>query len=506
MKRVLRRLFTVLPAVLLQIFWIGFTYKFLSAYSAAIDFALIVLAVVLVMYISTKRDEGAYKILWLIIILSLPIVGVFLYVCFGDRKTARPLARKIARAEAKLPRRPDGIPCESLKQENPRLYQTVSFIAAESDSFLSPCGETTYYSLGEDMWQDMLYELREAKRYIFAEYFVVAEGDMWDSMVEIMAQKVTEGVDVRVMYDDLGSLSTYSRENVAKLRRLGIECVAFNPLFFIRGTLNNRDHRKMLIIDGKTVFSGGINMADEYINHTVRFGHWKDIGFRIKGAGVYPFTRLFCGFWNAFAPKKIPPSLLLPDRTENTESVSSVQNGYALTYFDSPVRRNAVSNELYVELLSQACESAWFYTPYLMLGDTLADSFIRAAKRGVDVRIFLPAVPDKKLVFRMTKSYYPMLLDAGVKLYEYTPGFIHAKAALFDGKVGTIGTVNLDYRSLFLHFENNTLFYDSSVLDDLKRDFLATQELCRPIYPEQLKNSLLHRMVDSILRILAPLC
>lgn len=506
MKRVLRRLLTVLPAVLLQIFWLVFTYKFLSPYSAAIDLALIVLAVVLVMYVSTKRDEGAYKILWLIIILSLPVVGVFLYICFGDRKTSRPLARKIARAEAKLPKLPDSVPFETLKRENPRLYQTFSFIVTEADSYISPCGDTTYYSLGEDMWQDMLYELREAKRYIFAEYFIVAEGDMWDSMVEILAQKVTEGVDVRVMYDDLGSISTYSRENVAKLRRLGIECVAFNPLFFIRGTLNNRDHRKMLIIDGKTVFSGGINLADEYINHTVRFGHWKDIGFRLKGDGVYTFTHLFCGFWNAFAPKKIPPALLSAHSCAGGTELAPLSNGYALTYCDSPIRRNAVSNELYIELLSQSRKSAWFYTPYLMLGDGLADAFIRAAKRGVDVRIILPAIPDKKLVFRMTKSYYRMLLDAGVKLYEYTPGFVHAKAALFDDEVGTIGTVNLDYRSLYLHFENNTLFYGSSVLTDLKRDFLATQELCRPIYPEQLKDSLARRIVDSILRILAPLC
>lgn len=504
MKKIFRRLITILPAILLQIAWLFVIINFLAPYSAAVNLILTALAVLLVIYVISKRDEGAYKNLWLLVILALPVPGAFLYLCFGNRKTARPLARRLSRAKASLPPLPETAPDikTSLRQENPRMAETFEYVCASAGTFATRSTNAVYYPLGEDMWRDMLEALRQAKQYVFAEYFIVAEGVMWDTMVELLAQKVKEGVDVRFMYDDLGSLSTYSRENVEKLKKAGIRCTAFNPLLFVRGTLNNRDHRKMLVIDGKVAFSGGINLADEYINYTHRFGHWKDIGFRIEGESAACYAYMFCEFWNAFSGTKIPPERIAFSGFPSP----SVSDGYAVSYYDSPIRRDALSNNVYVELLSQAVHTAWFFTPYLMLGDVLADAFIRAAKRGVDVRIIMPGIPDKKLVFRMSRSYYPMLVEAGVKIYEYTPGFVHAKACLIDDMAGTLGTVNLDYRSLYLHFENNTVFYQAPLLADLKKDFLETQSKCREIRPEDVKGNLPRRFMDSVLKIFAPLC
>ena len=505
MKRIVRRILTILPAVALQGIWLFVIIRFLAPYSAAITLFITALAVVLVIYITQARDEGAYKILWLIVILALPVPGTFLYLCFGDRKTSRPLARRLKKARSKMPPclPSDEKACEKLQNDSRRIYETFSLLCAGGEFRITQNHNAVYYSIGEDMWRDMLQALRGAKKTIFAEYFIVAEGVMWDSLVEILKQKVTEGVDVRFIYDDFGSISTYSYENVEKLKKCGIKCTAFNPLLFLRGTLNNRDHRKMLIIDGETVFSGGVNLADEYINLKRRFGHWKDIGFRMSGDGVYSFTRMFCEFWNAFSSSPLDANECLKRPIVKEEKPD---DGFVLTYGDSPVRRDALSCALYIELLSQATDTAWFYTPYLMFGDTLADAFIRAAKRGVDVRILLPGIPDKKLVFRMSRSYYALLLDAGVKIYEYTPGFLHAKACLIDGKIGTVGTVNLDYRSFYLHFENNTLFYKASLLRDLEKDFLLTTEKSRRIFPEEMKGKLPKRILDSCLRIFAPLC
>ena len=289
-------------------------------------------------------------------------------------------------------------------------------------------------------------------------------------------------------------------KNVKVLKSKGIKCIAFNPLFFIRGALNNRDHRKILVIDGNVAFSGGINLADEYINKINKYGHWKDIGFKITGESVKSYNYMFIEFWNAISNDKILLNVI--DDTKKSQN----EDGYILSYYDSPAYKEPISNNLYIDLLSQAVDYAWFYTPYLILGDFLKEAIIKAAERGVDVRIFVPGIPDKKIVYRLSKSYYYPLIKAGVKIYEYTPGFLHAKACLIDDKVGTIGTVNLDYRSLFLHFECNSVFYKSSVLKCLKNDFVETKRKCKEIKEENINKKFLHRTLDAILRIFAPLC
>lgn len=276
-------------------------------------------------------------------------------------------------------------------------------------------------------------------------------------------------------------------------------------MIVLSGALNNRDHRKIMVVDGVVAFSGGINLADEYINEEHPFGHWKDIGFKITGDAIRSYAYMFIEFWNASSLNKITEALVGDDFAKTRVSGETDFDGYVLPYYDSPGRTEAASNNVFIDLLGQAKDYMWFYTPYLLLGDGLRDAFVRAAQRGVDVRIVMPGIPDKKIVYRMSRSYYRDLLKAGVKIYEYSPGFVHAKACLADDCVGSIGTVNLDYRSLYLHYECNALFYNASILADLKEDFEASMKVSRERTLQDEKKGLLYRIINGTLRIFAPL-
>ena len=308
-----------------------------------------------------------------------------------------------------------------------------------------------------------------------------------------------QGVDVRVIYDDLGSISSFNFSNVRELKKKGIPCIPFNPFLALKGTANYRDHRKMLIIDNEVAYSGGINLSDRYINLEHPYGHWKDTGFRITGEPVKNFTHMFLTFWNAFSLEKEAGQLAMPTYPKRYPAPPHTFDGYVLSYYDSPLNHEATSNQLFIDLLSQSTDYAWFFTPYLMLGDDLMDAMISAAQRGVDVRIIMPGIPDKKLIFRMSRSFYQVLLTGGIKIYEYTPGFVHAKSFVSDDKVATIGTVNLDYRSLFLHFENNSFFYRSSIIAAIKDDFIATQAKCKEVKPYDMKHYSRRWVVDGVL-------
>lgn len=504
MKKVLFRVLNILPAVLVQLLWLALLFSWLAPWAAAISFALSIMAFLLVLYIITKQDEGTYKIVWLLLVLTFPLPGAMLYLFFGNKRTTKPLRKKLAAVS--LPAWPEDTDqlYEDLAASDARAAQAFHTVQKMTGFPLRPNRSAEYYPLGDDMFPVMLQDLEKAEKFIFVEYFILENGHMWDSMVDIMARKAAQGVDVRVLYDDLGSIGTYTWNSALKLKERGIRIAPFNPMVFIKGTLNCRDHRKMLIIDGKVSFSGGINLADEYINRVEKHGHWKDIGFRLTGEAVGNYTRMFALFWNAFSrDDPIPEEFLAPPKALPAHTPT---DGFVLSYYDSPLEPYAVSNELYIDLLSQAKNFAWFYTPYLTPGDALLGAFVRAARRGVDVRIIMPGVPDKKLIYRMGRSFYPVLLEAGVKIYEYTPGFVHAKGCLVDDIMGTVGTVNLDYRSLFLHFENNSLFYNASLLADLKADYLATQAQSRERTLDNIKKGFWHWLMDGVLRIFAPLC
>lgn len=502
MSKMLRRVLTVIPAAAVQALWILLLVKWLSPYAAYITLALSVAAVLLVLFIIIKRDETAYKILWLLVILTVPVAGALLYLLFGNRRTARPLRKHLRRVQEAG--QPAPLPCGGTPFEGEkRMEQTVRWLEHKTGYPLMRAEDVRYYPLGDAMYPDMLTDLRAAKKTIYLEYFIIEPGEMWQSIVDILAQKVREGLDVRVMYDDLGSISTFNFSNALALEKLGIRCVTFNPLLALKGTANYRDHRKMLIVDDAVAYSGGVNLADRYINREHPYGHWKDTGFRLTGAPVRSFTHMFLTFWNAFSLQKEEP---MPMPPAAAAAEPAAQDGWVLSYYDSPLNSEATSNRLYIDLLSQATDYAWFFTPYLMLGDDLLDAMLAAAQRGVDVRIIMPGIPDKKLIFRMSRSFYQVLLTGGVKIYEYTPGFVHAKSLVCDDRAATVGTVNLDYRSLFLHFENNSLFYRGSIVARVKEDFLATQSQCRAVEACDTKRYSRRWIVDGILRIFAPLC
>lgn len=504
MGKIMRRVLIVVPAVALQVLWHVLLVKWLAPYAPLIVSLLSVAAVFMVLFIVIKRDESTYKLLWLLIILTMPLVGALLYLFFGNKRTAKPLKKRLQSVES------SGDPHPLPMGETPfagekRMEQTIRWLERKTGYPLCKARPVRYYPLGDDMFPDMLRDMKSAKRSIYIEYFIIEPGQMWDTMMEVLEDKLRQGVDVRVMYDDLGSISSFNFSNARELTQKGIPCVPFNPLLALKGTANYRDHRKMLIVDNEIAYSGGINLSDRYINLEHPYGHWKDTGFRLTGEGVHSFTHMFLTFWNAFALKKGEAGTPMPALQDSAEAPRET-DGYVLSYYDSPLEHDATSNQLFIDLLSQSTDYAWFFTPYLMLGDDLMAAMLAAARRGVDVRIIMPGIPDKKLIFRMSRSFYQVLLNGGVKIYEYTPGFVHAKSFVSDDKVATIGTVNLDYRSLFLHFENNSLFYRSGIVEKIKEDFLTTQALCSEVQPYDKRRYSRRWAVDGLLRIFAPLC
>ena len=509
MKKILGRMLIVIPAIALQAVWYFMMFGLLNSLFHGylwngINALLSILAVVFVTGLVSKRDESSYKLLWVMLIVAMPILGALLYFLLGNKNTGKQLKKKLEQAASTLPDVMGGeneTYITDIQENDLRIGQTLAHISHATGFPILKNDTSKYYPFGEDMFLDMCEDLKNAEKYIYVEYFIIHAGKFWDTLVDIMAEKVAQGVDVRVMYDDLGSIGTFSVIDVIELSQKGIKCIPFNPFLFIKSQLNNRDHRKLMVIDGKVAYSGGINLADEYINETHPYGRWKDIGFRITGEAVNSYTYMFAEFWNAFSNDKIITDSICFREEEKKQAAK----GYILPYYDSPMGREHVSNELFVEILSSATSYVWFYTPYLILGDALYDAFIRAAKRGVDVRIIMPGIPDKKMVYRLSRSYYMDLLKAGVKIFEYTPGFVHAKAFIADDKIGGIGTVNLDYRSLFLHFECNAVFYKATIIEDLKKDFLATQKESIEKTEDDMKTGLLYRFGNNVLRLIAPL-
>lgn len=502
-KKIMGRVAAVIIPVAMQFLWYLLILKWLSKAAGLLSIVLTVLAFVFVLYINTKREESSYKTLWLIVILTFPVLGTVMYIIFGNNNPARKLEKNITKARLHMNYElPDGEKCiDKLSGEDKRLAQSVKRISEATGFPMVRLDSAEYFPVGEDMFEDMCKELEKAEKYIFAEYFILQNGKFLNTVVDIMARKAAQGVDVRIMYDDLGSIATYSLADAIKLGEKGIKCIPFNPFLFIKSQLNNRDHRKIMVIDGRAAYSGGINLSDEYINIGSKYGHWKDIGFKITGEGVKNYTYMFMEFWNAFSNDLIPEDLVSNEAAES----SGAGDGYVLPYYDSPMTDENVSNTFFSEILYAASDYVWFYTPYLMLGDSLFDAFIRAAKRGVDVRIIMPGIADKKVVFRLSRSYYRQLIEAGVKIYEYTPGFVHAKGCICDDKLAVLGSVNLDYRSLFLHFECSSIFFDSSIIKTFKADILDTQSKCKQRTLEDTKRGFFGRLIDGVLRIFAPL-
>jgi len=461
---------------------------------------------ILMVLVLVKRDKATgYKLIWIIIIMGIPMMGGILYVIFGNNRPTRRIAAHVKEHAiiAKLLDE-DDMP-SSYEQELgcDRMAGIMQYIRRTSSYHPYENTKAMYYPMGEDMFEDMLVELKKAERFIFLEYFIISKSYMWDSIKEILLEKAAQGVDVRLIFDDIGSLRLFTRQYVRELRKSGIKIIRFNPIVpFISPFMNNRNHRKILAIDGHIGFCGGMNIADEYINRVKRFGLWKDTGIKLTGEAAWSYTLMFIETWDTFckSDERIDDYIAYKPITE----VSHPPDGLIVPYGDTPLDSERLGENVYVDILNQAKEYCYIFTPYLIISEKMIYALQMAAKRGVDVCIITPCVPDKKIVHRLTRSYYRYLLQAGVRIYEYTPGFLHAKSFVCDDAIAVVGTINLDYRSLYLHFECATLLYKSSIIKDIKADADAVISVSQKI--ELSPNRHYHReFFDAILHLFAPL-
>lgn len=506
MNKLLKKVFsrTVVTAVLIiiQVAWLIALLLKLGNTLPAIQTVLRILSIVAILFVIKSDMNPSYKIGWILLIAVLPILGGLMYIIFGNKRPTKNM-REMLRAQLEKSAEYLGTQ-ESITGELDGGAAGL-FKYLEGSAGYPTAKNTTvrYYRVGEEMYADLLPELEKAEKFIFLEYFIIRPGEMWDGVLEILKRKAAAGVDVRIIYDDMGCIDILPANYNATLEGWGIRTLAFNRFVpAVSLVMNNRDHRKITVIDGKVGFTGGINISDEYINVKERFGHWKDTGLMLKGPGVFNLTLMFLEMWNAFNKDGDNYADFIPALFEEKGDAS---DGYVLSFSDSPLDNESVGESVYTDMLYQAKDYIYITTPYLAIDSELQTALCMAAKRGVDVRMITPGIPDKKLVYRLTRSYYPTLLRAGVKIYEYTPGFIHAKSFVCDDKLGVVGTINMDYRSLYLHFECGTLMYNNPEIKQVKKDDLDTMEKCRKVELSDMKTNFLGELFDSFLRSVAPL-
>lgn len=456
-----------------------------------------------VINIIASDDNPDYKVPWLLFVLILPIAGFMLYFLFYSRKLQKKFVKRLGELKRYHYTQKDTAAMTALEAADPVAAAQAKMLTAISGASVFTNTKQTYFPLGEDMWRQLLADLDGAERFIFMEYFIIEEGAFWGSILEILKAKAAAGVCVRVLYDDIGCMGTLPGNYYKTLRSYGIDAVPFSRLRGqADGEFNNRSHRKICVIDGKIGYTGGVNIADEYINRVARFGHWKDTALRLEGEAVFELTRLFLCDYGMNA-KTLPamPENAYPQQGEITA------DGYVIPFGDGPhpLYRRRVGKSVISNMLHAATRYMYMTTPYLIIDNDLCTAIESAALRGVDVRIILPHVPDKKLVFGITRSFYPRLIKAGVRIYEYEPGFIHAKSYIADDTYAMIGTINLDYRSLVHHFENGVWLYRCDAIGALRADIEETLGKCIEITADQLKTGLFTRLVRSIVRIFAPM-
>ena len=509
LRRVLNLVFSRIVVtgvlLLLQAFWLFALFYGLADY--ANWFGGVGVAMSIIMCLALIRQDSTvpeFKISWMILFAVMPVQGGILYLLWGNKRPALGLRHRLERAEdAMAPaRKDDPDAAAALQRQDPRAALTARYLHDYGP--MPVCGGTAakYYPDGQSMFADMLPALQGAQHSIYVESFIIGMGEMWGQIHEILRRKAAAGLDVRVIYDDAGCLSLLPHNYAEMMRADGIRAFSFNRCVPVLNlVMNNRDHRKIMVIDGQIAFTGGVNLADEYINKIVRFGYWKDSGVRLDGPGAASLANIFLTFWKAKYPDEdLDAGCDLPAAVP-VETDCLVQ-----PFADTPVDREAVAKNVYLELINQAQKRLYICTPYLILDNDLLSCLRLAAKRGVDVRIYTPGVPDKPTIYQLTRSYFPHLLRAGVKIYSYTPGFLHAKTWLVDDRIAAVGTVNLDYRSLYLHFENSVLLYGGAVLDDVRRDLAEIEKESAAVTLADCRTGFFGTLYSAVLRLVAPLC
>ena len=466
------------------------------------------LAVIILMYLLNVRQNSSFKLMWIIFILAVPVAGVTFYIYTRLQPGTRFISRRVR--ELVEEERPFLLPDRAMME---KVYETskpeAGLFRYIHDKGKYPAygnASIKYYPLGEDIFKEMIYQLERARDFIFLEYFIVERGHMWNTILDILVRKAREGVEVRFMYDGTCTLSLLPKNYNRRMEALGIKCKIFSPMMpFLATHKNNRDHRKILVIDGHPAFTGGVNLADEYINEKVRFGHWKDTAIMVKGKAVNNFTLMFLQMWNIEEKRKENYGRYMYTGEERYDA-SMRNGGYVVPYGDSPFDGENVGENVYLDILNTANEYVHIMTPYLILDEELLNAITFAAQRGVDVKIILPHIPDKKYAYWLARTHYKELITEGVRLYEYTPGFIHAKVFTSDDEKSVVGTINLDFRSLYLHFECAAYIWKNPVIGDIENDFQMTLEKCQKVTMENCNQyNIIYRIIGRALRLIAPL-
>ena len=465
------RLILIGLLVLIQTGWMIFLMMKLNTYSTAITLLLTFIAMFIALKIFGTHVNAAQKMPWLIVITAVPFFGICIYLLFGRSIVTKGVRRSFNNIETNV--------LTLLKQDKGIIDDIASKGVANQCRYISNTArypvysntDVKYYPTTDVSFEAQLVELEKAEHFIFMEYHAIEDAESFARLKHILENKAQSGVEVRIFYDDLGSIFFLNKEFIKQMRQKGIQCRVFNPLkVIVNMFMNNRDHRKITVIDGKIAHTGGYNLADEYINKIEKYGKWKDSGVRLEGEGAWSFTVMFLQMWNSFRYSEGSYNNYRPAEID----YSGVSDGYVQPYKSSPLSGENVGENLYMQMINDAQEYIYIFTPYLIVCNELMMALKLAAKRGVDVRIVTPAIPDKKYIYKMTQFSYKELLLAGVKIYQYTPGFIHSKTLLMDGKLASVGSINLDNRSFYHHFECGTLLYDCKAIEDVKKDMMDT--------------------------------
>ncbi len=506
-KLLLGRTTIVALAILIQLLWIlSFLNGFIVKYSY-VNTVIELVAILVVLVIVNKRSNPSYKIVWTFVILFIPIVGLLIYFIFGRSELTRRTRKRMEVINDEMEKElPNGTQyMEELRKKDKNIYNQVKYISDWVSFPVYRNTTTKYYRVGEEMFPDILEALRSAQHFIFMEYFIVEEGVMFNQILDILKEKAAQGVEIRFIYDDFGSVTTLPANYYKIMQSYGIQCVKFNPLYPVMSVImNNRDHRKILVVDGKIGFTGGINLADEYINEVERFGYWKDTGLRLMGDAVWSFTVMFLEMWSYITKSSKEDITKFRPQTYQTEEFCD--DGYVQPYDDSPLDHETAGENIYMNIISRAKDYVYIFTPYLIPDHEMIKCIQNSAKSGVDVRIIMPGIPDKRVVYWMGQSYYEELLECGVKIYQYKPGFVHAKCFVCDDEIATVGSINMDYRSLYLHFECGVWMYQSTAVTQVKEDIMDTLKDCEEITMEFCrKRPAVIRTLLGVLKIFAPL-
>lgn len=489
--------------IVLQVLIYISIYGWMKSWLPAFTVLMTLFVVCGVVYLFNCGMDSSAKLTWMFIISLVPLTGaMFLFFTrmnVGNRKLTQREDELIQQTRNAIPQT-EGVQ-EPMKKDGSGTDDLVRYLNRSGCFPAYNNTEVTYFPTGEDKFASMLEAIQSAEKFIFMEYFIIEEGYMWGKVLKLLVEKAAAGVDVRVMYDGMCEMSTLPPNYCKLLEEKGIRAKAFSPIRpIVSSHYNYRDHRKILVVDGRIAFNGGVNLADEYINRIERFGHWKDTAVMLRGDAVKSFTLLFLQMWNISEKEpEFQPWLEDGGRPENP-------SGYVIPYGDCPLDKERVGETVYMDILNRANDYVHIMTPYLILDDELERALRYTAERGVDVRLILPGIPDKKAAYALAKSHYKRLVASGVKIYEYTPGFVHAKVFVSDDRKAVVGTINLDYRSLYHHFECATYMYETACIPEIERDFQETLLKCREVTEETIKNEKIsYRIVGGLMKFIAPL-